>query len=419
MKMNKLENRGFERVMVSLEEAYAMLLQYGTLRKEHLDLEKISLWEAGNRILACDTVAQEAVPPFDRSPLDGFAVCSEDTRGASHENPCRLKVIEEVPAGHVAKKNIEKCTAIKVLTGAPVPLGADAVIRYEETIQKEDSIYIWRPVKAGESVAPKGEDIALGQCVLKAGTILKPAHLAVLASLGREPISVKPVPKIGLFCTGDELCPVQGTLGPGKIRVTNIYPLAQLIRQAGGQPVDLGLIPDQLDAVKEVYARAESMGLDLVVSTGGVAAGDYDVVKDAMLAAGARSLFWKVAVRPGAPVAVAEKNNRVWIGLSGSPAGAIVITLLLVAPLVAALAGKDWTLKRQKAVLTVNLQSKKDLCGYWWARIWNEEGRFLVEPLSEQHCGVIKSYMNSNCLLKIPAGQVDLPTGSLVDVLLI
>jgi molybdopterin molybdotransferase len=413
------EEKGLGKILLPLDDALDLLFERISISKEQMKGENISLWEAGGRVLNCDITVEEDVPPFDRSPLDGYALRSTDTFEAQPEKPCSLKVLEEVPAGHIAEGKVKQFTAIKVLTGAPIPEGADAVIRYEEVKKENDNILLSRPVKAGEGVAPKGEDFSLGECVLKKGTVLGSAQLSVLASLGIDPVPVNPVPKIGVFCTGDELVDVKSKLNPGKIRVTNLYSVAQLISNAGGKPVNLGIVPDNLDAIKDVYKKAEAMDLDLVISTGGVSVGDYDVVKDAMLASGFENLFWKIAIRPGAPVAVSEKNSKLWIGLSGNPAGAIIVSLLLVVPVVAALAGKKRVWKRQKGELEVDIyrnKKGKGLGGFWWAQIYNDNGKYMVRPFKDQHCGVMKSYLSSNCLLKIPAGKVDWPAGTEVEV---
>lgn len=406
-----LERIGFGgrygKVMVPLEEAREILLS----KVRALESERVSLIEAMGRVLAQPVIAEEPVPSFDRSPLDGYAVRTSDVAGASQEHPVTLRVIEEVPAGYIATQPLVSGTAIKVLTGAPLPEGADGVIRYEETHFTPMEVTISRPMIPGEGIAPRGEEIQLGETVLSGGTVLGSPHIGLLASLGIRSVRVFRRPKVGLFSTGDELWDGAGELPPGKIRPTNLYTLAALIWEAGGEAVLLGTTRDRREDVAATFQKAVSAGVDMVLSTGGVSAGDYDVVKDAMADGGAENLFWKVALRPGAPVATAQLDGRLLIGLSGNPAGAIMIFLLLVAPVIAALGGKQWSLRRSTAFLAHPVQKRKGLRGFWWARVEQVDGRLAVTLLGEQKCGVMRSYLASNCLVELPAGSHDWSEG--------
>lgn len=419
-KESELQGKKYNRVMINLEEALQLLSTHIN-KKQNKQAQAITqkpLWEAGGAILAVDIRAHEPVPPFNRSPLDGYAIKTADTKKATEQEPVHLTVMEEVAAGYVSQHPVENGKAIKVLTGAPIPIGADAVIRSEEVVTRPDGkISIMRSVAAGEGIALTGEDISLGEQVLKKGELIGPAELGLLASLGVDPVPVFSPPKVGIFSTGDELAPVDQQLQPGKIRVSNIYVLAAIVRAAGGEPVNLGVVPDNLDKVKKMGEMAVEQNLDLIISTGGVSTGDYDVVKDAMAAAGFANLFWKVAIRPGAPVAAAIKEDVIWIGLSGNPAGAIVVAQLVVAPLIAQLARRPFQITKRKAILQTQVSRPKGLRGFWWGHLTEDVNECEVKLLPQQHCGVIKTYHASNCLVEIPAGKVEWLPGELVEVI--
>lgn len=414
-----MDNCEYKGTMLSLEQAFNLMVEKCKKAREKGDsksFEWVPLWEAGSRILAEDIVANEDVPDFDRSPLDGYAVRSVDTNDAGEETPVYLKVIDTAPAGHQASEKLDEGMSIRILTGGPLPEGADAVIRQEEVSLEKDEILVKRPVKSGEGVAPKGEEVKKGETVLYVNELVGASHLAMLASVGVDPVKVKPRPKVGIFCTGEELLPANEELTKGKIRVTNLYALSHLVREAGGEPVNLGLCGDKVEDIKAKVFLAKKEGLDLLVSTGGVSSGDYDLVQDAMQAAGAQQLFWKVAVRPGAPVAAAMKEDMGWLALSGSPGGVMVMGMLLLAPLVATMGDKSWQLPENQGILAKNLSQDKNLLGYLWASCWYEGDDLKVSPLDKQYCGSVSSYLNSNCLLEVPAGRVDWPAGKRVTV---
>ncbi len=411
--------------------------------------ELVPLTEAGGRILANDVTAEMDVPSFDRSPVDGYALISADTQTATPTSPILLTVIDMVAAGSNPSKSLSTGTAIKIFTGAPLPLGADCVIKKEEVAeidvasagflasddypssgnlrssdhQSFSPISIRKSVIKGENVAGKGEDIANGEFLFSAGTLLKPAHLGILATLGMDYVEVFERPKIGIFSTGNELIDVHAPLQNGKLRASNLYTLSELIRQAGGIPVNLGLIKDRIDDVIAAYDRASELQLPIVISTGGTASGDYDVIKDALDQISANRMFDKVAMRPGAPVLTATRKNQLIIGLSGNPAGATVAMLLVVWPLIAQLAGTNQSLISTYGNLTTPLQRQGGLRGFLWgsyvdvASLADDSTESLhVTPDENQFCGAIKTYARSNCLIEIPAGKVDLSAGDKIKI---
>lgn len=402
--------------MVTLEDAGKLLLQQvEKIKGAYLEVEEVPLWEAGERVIAEEVVAKENVPAFNRSLVDGFALRSADTKDAL---PAVFTVIDMVAAGAMATKEIQPQTAIKIFTGAPLPEGCDCVIKKEEV--KEDRagtvITISRSMEAGEGVSYRGEDIAAGEKLISRGSVLKPSHLAVLATLGYATVKVFRRPQVGIFSTGNELCPVEAKPAPGQLRVSNLYSLAGIVRQAGGIPVALGLVKDNVTEVMEVYREAHGLALPLVLSTGGTASGDYDVVKAAMDNFGAKRLFQKVAIRPGAPVVAAVTEKQLLLGLSGNPSGAAVAMLLLVYPLIAQLAGTGKSLETCQARLTTKIARRGGLRSFYWAKYFLDGGQVFVTPQPNQFCGAVKTYQDSNCLLELPSGPVELPPRSLVTI---
>ena len=246
--------------------------------------------------------------------------------------------------------------------------------------------------------------------------VLTAAHLGILATLGYDPVPVYARPKIGIFATGDELVEAAGERKQGQIRVSNIYTLAEIIRQAGGFPVNLGLVRDRVTEVIAVYEKAHRLQLPLVISTGGTASGAYDFVKEAMEKCGALRLFNKVAIRPGAPVVAAAKEGQLLFGLSGNPGGAAVAMFLLIFPLIARLSGSHKRLERSLGRITKPLTARGEVRRFIWAASDEQGGQIFVTPFENQFCGTIKNHAQSNCLIEVPAGKVEIAANDPVNI---
>ena len=392
--------------MILFAEAQKILRQeIERLRGNTNNVEQVSLWQAGGRILAETIVAAENIPAFDRSLVDGFALMAQDTVGAAAAQPIVLPVIGTVAAGSTTAEALKPRTAMRIFTGAPLPVGADCVIKEEKVLLTEGKIVIRTGIAPGEGISFKGEDIAQGEALLNCGKKLLPADLGVLATLGIDPVPVFKRPKVGIFSTGNELISVKSPLQPGKLRASNLYVLAELVRMAGGIPVNLGLVRDSEEEVAAVYAAAAERDLPLVLSTGGTASGAYDVVKAAMDKVTGGRIFDKVAMRPGAPVVVSAGHRQLLIGLSGNPAGAAVAMLVLIAPLIARLAGRENYLQRRQAVLTQPIVYRSGLRGFYWGQYEQQAGCIYVTPHANQYCASVKTYVESNCLIEIPTAQ--------------
>jgi molybdopterin molybdotransferase len=407
--------------MLLLENAQEILDQ--ELQKLSLlppKIELVPLWEAGGRVIAKDVVAEEDVPAFDRSPVDGFALLASDTLTAADDHPVTLEVTDTIAAGSSGLRVLTPGTAMKIFTGAPLPQGANSVIKKEDVSETQlgntVAVTIKRPVAEGEGIAFKGEDISFGESLLSKGTILTPAHMGILSTLGIDPVPVYEKPQIGIFSTGNELVNTHDQLQHGQLRASNIYTLAGIIRLAGGIPVSFGIVKDRVENVIQVYRKVQHLNLPMVISTGGTASGDYDFVKEAMDKASSLRLFDKVAIRPGAPLVASVKAGQLLFGLSGNPSGAVVAMLLLIFPLISKLAGTKKQLAQSRGKLLTPLIRKGGMRGFLWSSYYEQNGSSYVAPFENQFCGAIKTYANSNCLIEIPAGEVNLAVDDLVTI---
>ena len=319
---------------IALEEAQSLILE----RCQPVGTEYVHLNHALSRILARDIKAQENIPPFARSPYDGYAFRAEDTVGVSKANPVTLEVIEEVPAGYTPQKKVTVGKAVKILTGAPIPEGADAVTKYEETGINDEFVEIYSSFKPGENIVPAGEDVAEEEIIANQGTLVSPPIIGLMSALGITEVEVYKRPRIAIISTGDELIDISEPLSPGKIRNSNAYTLAAYCRGLGADPVILGIVSDRAAEIAQLIEQGLKEA-DLVITTGGVSVGDYDVVGDSVEAVGAQILFWKIEIKPGSPCLAAVKNGKLILGLSGSPAAAMVIYQLVGILIIKKLAG--------------------------------------------------------------------------------
>jgi molybdopterin molybdotransferase len=297
-----------------LEEARSEVLSSVGL----LGVEYVPIWQARGRVLAADVVAPENVPPFANSAMDGFAVRGADVSAAG----AVLDVIGDLPAGVSPDIEVGPGEAIKIMTGAPIPPGADTVARVEETAMEGSKVTIASAVEPGTSVRPAGGDVPEGQLVFTAGTRLTPMHVGVLATIGIGTPVVFERPRVAFMSTGDELTPPDADgLEPGAIRDSNRPMLLALLEDAGVEPIDLGIIPDDPDVLREALTRAAES--DVVVSTGGVSMGDYDVTK-MVLQGDAHVDFWQVAIQPAKPFAFGHIGDALFFGLPGNPVSVLV-----------------------------------------------------------------------------------------------
>ncbi len=390
-----------------LEDAQKLLLDMVQVSNE----TQVPLFNAYGRILSRNIHASGNVPPFDKSPLDGYAMRSEDVKSASRFYPVKLRVIEEVRAGILPSKRLCAGQTIKVATGSQLPAGADLVIKFEEIKIVDDFIQVFKPLKSGSNIILSGEDIQQGEKIASRGSLITPALVGLLASLGIDKVPVFESSKISIFSTGDELLYPSEDLLPGKIYNSNLYCLEARCRQMGADTLTMGIVPDIREAVGEQILKSLEQS-DMVISTGGVSVGDYDVVQDALLDIGAEILFWKLAIKPGSATIVAIKDGKLIIGLSGNPAAALVTFDLLAVPIIKKMMGEVQVLPHKIQVIlqdTFNKTSPERR--FLRAKLQRINGVDFARLNGAQGNGILKSMVDCNLLLDVPAGSGVLRAG--------
>lgn len=401
-----------------------MLIPLEAARQLFFDLlevtpsEKIPLEQAGGRVLAEDIYAGDDIPPFNRSPLDGYAFQAADTKGATAENPSWLQILEEVPAGSWPRHPVSSGTATKIMTGAPVPTGADAVIRFEDTLLEGNKVGIKGPVLPDSNICWAGEDIRKGEQGLHIGNVITPGVAGLLASQGCTEPRVFRRPVIALISTGDELVEIDRPLAPGKIRDSNLYSLMAAVKEAGGIPLNLGTAVDDQKIIGEKLEQALEQA-DLVITTGGASVGDYDLVKDTFQKIGAKILFWKIGVRPGTAMVGAIRNEKVLLGLSGNPGAALITFELLARPVIRHLGGwKQLYRLTVEGIMTESFRKASPqrrilrCIAFWEDDLWH------VKLAGKQNPGILRSLTTCNAMVDIPAGTGPLQAGDRVKIII-
>ena len=396
-----------------LEQAQSLLLERV---KEIKETERINLWNAVNRVLAEDIFAGHDQPPFPRSPLDGYAVQSRNTAGASKEKPVKLTVIDEVDAGYVSKKCVMEGTAIRIMTGAPIPEGADCIIGQEDTDYGEDVVEIYEEIEAYQNYCYAGEDYKEGARLLKKDTLLGPVEVGILASLGKEQVQVYRRPRVSVLTTGDELILPGDELTAGKIYDSNLYTLVTRLQFLGADVIGRGRSDDDPEKAAEWIKKAGKEA-DMIVTTGGVSVGKKDIMHEVLKCLDCESIFWRIAIKPGMPTLCAKYKETLLICLSGNPFGATVNLELLVRPLLAKLSGrKDLGLKRVRAAAESDFPKRSGVTRY--VRAYYEDGGVRI-PEGSNASGILSSMCGCNCLIEIPAGTRKLEKGEEVWVILL
>lgn len=406
----------FSRQMITVEEALRRLMERMSVQ-EH---EEVRITEAYGRTLAEDVYATDDLPHFDRSPLDGYAVRAIDTALATPEQPVRLKVVETIAAGDVPKIALTKGCASRIMTGAMLPAGADAVIMFEQTQQPAElvaEVGIKRTLRPGENVSRRGEEIAQGTVIVRAGEKINAGTLAILATYGYAQVPVVRKPRIGLLSTGVELLDIDQPLLPGKIRNSNTLMLSALIAEAGGIPLLFPNMPDDLEVAKGTLAEHLNM-VDVLVTSGGVSVGDYDVMAALTDEPEAELLFNRIAMRPGSPTTSLMLHGKTIIALSGNPGACFLGFELFVRPAVQKLSGvPDVRLRTVKARLAVTYAKPCPYPRYLRGWLTEKEGCLYAQPDFNEKAGNLGTLKNSECFIVIPAGGSGKQAGELVEVL--
>lgn len=391
-----------------------------------LAAERVSLLDGLGRVLAEPVVAGDSLPPFANSSMDGYAVQAGDLVGASKESPARLQVIGEVAAGDVPRMTLTSGTAVRIMTGAPLPAGAEAVVPVEETSEPwrdaerplPDHIQIFASVEAGAYVRPAGEDVHAGHEVLSAGQVIRPQEIGLLAALGMAEVVVVRQPRVAVLSTGDELIEIEEPLSPGKIRNSNSYALAAQVIEAGATPVQLGVARDSEADVRRKLEEGLAAGVDLFVSSAGVSVGAYDVVK-AVLEDGGDVRFWRVRMRPGKPLAYGRYGGVPYLGLPGNPVSATVSFERFVRPAIRKMAGhRQWERPSVTAIVQTPIESDGRE-SYIRATVERRDGRYLATPTGAQGSNIMTSLVKANALVIVPEGVRQVSTGTALQALML
>ncbi len=382
---------------MNVEDARAIVLDC----IEPVGVEKIPIRSSLGMVLAEDIRSDVNISPFDNSAMDGYAVKAADIQDASPDNQVILRVIDDVRAGYVTGKTLQPGEAIRIMTGAPVPEGADSVVMKEYTETQDDRIVIKKAVKPGENIRRSGEDVKIGDLVLKRGYVIGSAAMGLLASLGRYEVNVGRKPRVAILATGDELVDVGEDLAPGKIRSSNSYTLFAQVLESGGIPIDLGISKDDpLDVKTKIQT---GLDYDMILTSGGVSVGDYDFVKEVMTELGLELKFWKVAMKPGKPVAFGLIQGKPVFGLPGNPVSSMVTFELLARPAILKMGGHK-KLRRPEvvAVLENDVKKRPGRRHYVRARVSRENGSYIVTTTGPQSSGILRSMTLANGLVIIP-----------------
>lgn len=403
------------RERVLLEEAQTLLLD----KVQPMPVTKISLFHAIGRIAAEDIYAPLSIPSFNKSPLDGYALRAEDIKNADLSHPTKIEVIEEVPAGYVPTMKVGPGKAIKIMTGAPIPAGADIVIKYEDILRVDNTIQVFEPLQSGSNIILAGEDVRQGELIARKGELITSPLIGLLASMGFREVSVFDQAQVAILSTGDELLDPSEDLQPGKIYNSNQYSLAARCIELGTEAIIMGIVPDRREAIAEHIEQSLEQA-DIVITTGGVSVGDYDLVQDALLDIGADIIFWRVAMKPGSPMLAAAKDGKLILGLSGNPAAALVTFDLIVVPVIKKLMGKDNYLPtRIKAIFKDQFAKASPQRRFLRGSLENKDGQNYIKLSGAQSNGILKSMIGCNVLIDVPAGSGALTEGQEVSALII
>lgn len=383
-----------------------------------LGVEKVDLLSALHRVLAEDVKALRHIPPEDNAAMDGYAVRHADIAQATRQQPALLQVVEVLPAGKIPQHGIAPGTAIKIMTGATLPDGADTVVQVEHTNGSDTQAAIYRAPRPGSNLRRRGEDIQQGDNVLQRHTRLRPAELGVLASLGKAQVLVYQRPRVAILATGDEIADPGDPDTGGKIINSNSYTLAAQILEAGGVPVLLGVAADDREEISERIAAG--LRADMLITSGGVSAGDFDYVRECLDQAGWQVHFWTVALRPGSPTTFGMAGKVPVMSLPGNPVASMVTFELFARPAVLKMIGATELFRPyHQAVLQEDAEKRRGVRTFLRGVLSQQDGQTTVTTTGPQGSGILRSMSLANCLIDLPEDVEQVKTGDLVQVILL
>jgi molybdopterin molybdotransferase len=378
--------------------------------------ESVPLTRSLGRTLARNIRARAPIPPFAKATMDGYAVRSEDTGPAEPGRPVELEVIEDLPAGRVSRKVLSSGRAVRIMTGAPLPAGADAVVMVEDTEKADARVKIFRAVSPGDNIGRAGEDLEKGDLILEKGELVGPAEVGMLAALGISAVRVVRRPKLAVIATGDEIVEPGEKAGPGRIWNSNGYSLLALALEAGAEVRYLGIARDRASELKRKFRMAGDM--DILTVSGGVSVGDYDLVKEELGRLGVRPVFWQLRIKPGKPTFFGVRGRQLVFGLPGNPTSAMVMFHLFVRPAIDRMLGRKQTgLRGGQAVLEQEISVRPGRTQFLRGRLIGDGPVLRVEPFPDQRSGVLRSMVKSRVLIVVPAELSRLEKGREVNIL--
>jgi molybdopterin molybdotransferase len=414
--------------MISVEEALERILSYVTL----LQPEERPILDALGQVAAEDVVSEIDIPPHDNTAMDGYAVRAVDTQGASAETPVMLRVLGELAAGYLFEREVEPGTAVRIMTGAPMPAGADAVVPFEETDEPEgrafgsfaksrDRVGVLKAAEPAANVRYAAEDVRRGQPIIPRGRVLQPAQIGVLASLGHATVRVHRRPIVAVLSTGDEVVQPGEPLRPGQIYDSNTYSVAAMVMASGGIPKRLGIAKDTVEALTAKIR--EGLDADMLVTSAGVSRGDYDVVKDVLAKEGEVD-FWTVRMRPGKPLAfgvfAADGRRIPHIGLPGNPVSSMVSFELFGRPAIYKMLGRsDWQRPTVRAIADEEIVNADGRRVYARAILSQRGGRWHAALTGPQGSGMLTSMAHANALAVVPEDVERIAPGEEVDAMVL
>lgn len=408
-----------KRKPIAVGEAVQRVMEFAFQEKREL----VSLLQAHGRVLAEDVAADYDVPAFNRSPYDGYAIRSIDSQEARSENPVTFKVVGEIGAGYIFEEEVGYRQAVRIMTGAPIPKGCDAVVMLEltHTFEENNQMYmsIKRAFEAGTNISYKGEDVQKGTILLEKGQYINPGVVALLATFGYDQVPVFRKTIVGVIATGSELLEPGEPLQPGKIRNSNAYMIMSQIERAGATVKYYGKFSDDMNVCIDVVKKA-LQEVDILITTGGVSVGDYDYLPAIYEAIDAKVLFNKVAMRPGSVTTVAARDGQLLFGLSGNPSACYVGFELFVRPIIqTAFGNKQPHLRRELAVLGADFKKANPFTRFVRASASYENGQLVAVPSGFDKSSAVSSLAKANAFIVLPGGSRGYEKGMQVAVLLL
>ena len=394
--------------MTSAEDARSIILK----NVSPLETITLSLEKARGFVLAEDIIAGENIPPFDNAGMDGYAVIAQDTV----TTPVQLRVINEIPAGSVSNQRLQRGEAMAIMTGAKIPEGCDAVVQIEWTGKRDDrSVTVMQPVVTGHNIRRAGNDIKVNSKVLQAGDLIRPQEIGVLASLGKRFVKIYRPPTVAILVTGNEIVEINKPVPDGKIRNSNMHMLNALVAELGCETVDLGIArDDEADLVKKI---TEGLRADVLITSGGVSVGKYDLVIQTMIKLGVEQKFWKVNIKPGMPFMFGMYGKVPVFGLPGNPVSTFVTFVQFVQPALLRMMGRNKINRFTVQARLMEQIRKEDGKRHFVRGVLREEkDEFIVQTTGVQPSNVLTSISKANCLIIIPEEQSTVNPGDIVQV---